>query len=245
MDVGSLLVGVLFAGVGAYLLIDGGRSLELARAIRATDPVSVRELVASDEPLEFEGTAELLPDDDPIEAPYSGRETVCHEYRIREKRRRHSGSGGSRSSWTTAESGTETRPFVVDDGTGRVEVDPDDAALDGDWQTVETEGTVGLFDGKFNLTVSGFGSRPRHYQERRLEPGDPVHVYGARVATERGGWDDDVEATVAADADASDFSLAVGTETDAVRSHLRSGLGSAALGVVLVGVGALTLLGWI
>lgn len=247
MDTEALLFGVAFGVAGVVLLALGARKLRRAHEIRSNDPVSVRELTATASPLEFEGTVELPPDAEPLETPHSGEPAVCYEYRVREKRRRRSGSGNSRRSWRTVESGEESRPFVVADETGRVEVGPDGASLERSWETVDKDGSVELFGIDLNVDVSGpfglGGSRPTKYQERRLAPGEEVHVYGASVAEDRAGWDSDVEASVAACEDASLYQLTVGGESAAVRSQLWSGLGLAAIGVVAGALGTLSLAG--
>jgi len=73
--------------------------------------------------VEIQGRAEAVAE--PFEAPFAGDACVLYHYRIE----RYSQSNDS-SNWVTVESGTEMRGFYVNDGTGRVLVNPDDADLD-------------------------------------------------------------------------------------------------------------------
>lgn len=69
---------------------------------------------------------EIEPAVEPFRAPFSGTDCVGYRYLIKTH---HTDSDG-RDKWSAQETGTEIVPFYVNDGTGRVLVNPDGANFD-------------------------------------------------------------------------------------------------------------------
>lgn len=67
---------------------------------------------------------EPVPRDGPLESPLSGTECIAYVYSVD---RYHSGGRNSSSGWNTVEAGIKAPEFYVDDGTGRILVDPEGA----------------------------------------------------------------------------------------------------------------------
>ncbi|WP_247729675.1 hypothetical protein [Halovivax limisalsi] len=81
----------------------------------------------------------------------------------------------------------------------------------------------------------------RRYEERRLDPGEQVHVFGASVTETTAGWDADVDATLAACDDTNFYQLTTGDERAAAMSQFKSGAASFVFGTVMTvaGIGLL------
>lgn len=194
----ALLTGA--ALVAGYFLFDGGRRLRTVYHILQNDPLDVRSVNGHSGPVEIEGTA--VPDDDhgTITAPFSGAECLACSYEVQELR-----SSGKHSSWQTLDEGQGGVDFLVDDGTGRVRVDPhgSDIRLDGDTLSVspgtvlpdrlanyvESTEEVDKQDGTMDLLVTevNTGNKQR-FIERRLDVGETVYVYGEAFEERSGGW---------------------------------------------------------
>lgn len=150
----------------------------------------------------FTGTVVEAPDGRSVEAPFSGRSAVALAYQVLEER--SSGVGWlvgfpfvSVTHFEPIDGGAVAEPFLLDDGTGKVRVDPGGATfrLDSD-TTMRVDGGdspperirrfIGANDDVDDEDVSvslgpidwGVGN-DRRYVERRLEPGDEVLVCGA------------------------------------------------------------------
>jgi hypothetical protein len=67
---------------------------------------------------------EPVPRDKPLESPFSDTECIAYVYSVD---RYHSGGRNSSSGWKTVEAGVKAPEFYVDDGTGRILVDPEGA----------------------------------------------------------------------------------------------------------------------
>ena len=67
---------------------------------------------------------EPVPLDEPLESPFSETECIAYVYSVD---RYHSGGRNSSSGWKTVEAGIKAPEFYVDDGTGRILVDPEGA----------------------------------------------------------------------------------------------------------------------
>lgn len=107
---------LFFVGLG--LLYVGFRKYRIARLIEDTPTETCRAVAAG----RTELTGEAVPRDEPARAPFSGDPCVAATYTVEETRE---SQGGTR--WVTLEKGSVSVPFHVEDGTGRVLVDPADA----------------------------------------------------------------------------------------------------------------------
>jgi len=182
----SLLLGVSLAGVA--LLAYGGLQLQPALRIIGNDPVYIRALEHLRGPVEIAGTAGS--DGTVVVAPFSGPECLACRYTVEEYRQ-----AGKHAHWETLAEGGGGTPFLVDDGTGRVPVDPDGANLRLDAHTTRVEpgeepperiaryvaapDVVDANDRTIDLRVLELNvGNEQRFTERRLDPGETVHVYG-------------------------------------------------------------------
>ena len=147
---------VLAVVVGLPILLYGGTLLYRAVHLSRNDPADVQTVRTGDEGLvEFTGTAVAL--EGTVTGKYSDQECLAYEW---EHEERDLGSTGDNreSNYHMVDSGTNGGPFLVRDETGTVAVDPAGAniyAEDDEWK-----------------------NRERIHRERRVETGDPLHVYG-------------------------------------------------------------------
>lgn len=123
MSIGGLALGLVGTLAGAVLVYHGASNLRPAYRVFAEDPVSVRDLVYQDGPVEVRGTAKPH-DGQGVEAPFSGTACLVCEYETEEWQ--SSGNSGSRR---TLDEGSMAAPFLVEDDTGTVRVDGQAATL--------------------------------------------------------------------------------------------------------------------
>jgi hypothetical protein len=190
------LLGV-FALVALLLVAHGARTLVTAYRLYVTAPTPVAEVANVSRPVEV--TGEARPHDGTVTAPFTGTASLVVEWAVLEERPDDDGSD-----WETVASDRTTVPFRVDDGEASVLVDPADADLhlsrerrihvdSGDVPPEpirafldgreDVDGGAGPGPGGMSLTVDvgplefSLGS-DRRYVESRLDPGEPVFVYG-------------------------------------------------------------------
>ncbi|MCL9812764.1 hypothetical protein [Natranaeroarchaeum aerophilus] len=184
-----LFVGVfMLIGVGAVFV--GARALRRAVLFWRSEPVDVMEVAHGTGRTELEASA--VPADETLTAPFTGTECLAYEYKV--QRYRSSDNG---SNWRTMHSDDERVQFLVEDETGSVVIESEDADLSltsGDRITVgrdETaEGRIAEFLETIDDVDPGEGASSdigpitvstgdkRRYVERRIDVGDTVHVYG-------------------------------------------------------------------
>lgn len=151
-------LGLLLCLVG---LAVGIREYRNAYAIWSNDPVSTDEVGLVDGVVEVKGTAAAL--DSTIQSPYTDTESLVCSYK-RERRETHydnDDDDGPDHSWKTVSSGHDSVPFLVRDDAGEVAVAPDGADLEIGTDHRARRGDI-------------------RETERRLDPGDDVHVYGQK-----------------------------------------------------------------
>jgi hypothetical protein len=181
-----------FLALGALLVaVIGGYGLhELWRSYRiyAREPDDVMDAPSGGR-IELEGTAR--PAAGTIQGAFTGEESLLCEYAVEEYR-----SSGKSSSWQTIDEDTIAVPFLVDDGTGTVLVEPAgvrtnlsrDARIEVDGgaepparirRFIEGNPDVDSENTSVDLKVIELNTgNKRRYVERRLDPGETMHVLG-------------------------------------------------------------------
>jgi hypothetical protein len=195
-----LVVSILGLVIGAAASYQGWRTLEPARDILRNDPVAVRDLLYEEGPVEVSGTARVDEDAGTAFAPFSGTECLAYEYEAQEYR-----GGGQHAHWQTVDEGLRAVPFLVEDDSGTVSVDPRDADLHLDEETmtidpgerppeqieryIRNTEDLELQNDTIDLVVTELntGNRQR-FVERRLDVGESVHIYGDVGRAPAGEW---------------------------------------------------------
>lgn len=174
-----------FVAIGGYFLFSGGRKLSTVFHILRNDPLAVSELHGHRGPVEIEGRA-TESDAGTVTAPFTGSSCLAYTYQVDEK---------DGNSWKTLDEGMGGTDFIVDDGSGRVRVDPTgaDVRLTSHSVTVpagselpdrlaayvESTEAVDPPNRSVDLLLTDVtvGNRQR-FTERRLDRGDEAYVYG-------------------------------------------------------------------
>ena len=246
--------GLALAGGALLVLIGVGASYKTrqefgpALAIFRNDPLAVQELVYHDGPAEVEGTARG--DEKGVEAPFTGTVCLAYEYEVQEYR-----SSGKSSYWKTLDEGRNSVPFLVEDDTGRVQIDGADAELHLSSETLELSPgeqpperiaryiqqneDIEQQDKSIDLGITelNFGNRQR-FVERRLDIDESVHVYGAVGRAPAGEWGSNLVDAMLTSSEKTPLVISDGSERDTawriVKSHL--GWPLLALGCFLIGL---------
>lgn len=194
----SLGLGLVLVLVGGIIGYFGVRKLPTLHQMITGDPVDIRDLVYHDGPVEIEGTATV--DEETATGLFSGTECLAYEYEAQEYR-----SSGKSSSWQPLDDGGRAVPFLVEDETGTVTVDPTDAELHlSSWQErvkgghepperirryIKMSEDVDSQQKSMNLVVTEFNyGNDQRFIERRLDPGESVYVYGTVERAPAGEW---------------------------------------------------------
>lgn len=266
----SALIGLGLGAFGGFLVIAGLRRLLTAVSLHRNEATLVRNVAGSEGPVEFDGRAEPRAEDGALEAPFSGETALCCEVWMKTKSRHRTDADGveplgpespekqrnTDQSWLLAESGAFRRPFVVQDGGTRVEVDPEEADLDITGHMGESVLTVGSDEPLPDDVLERLRALERtgvaldcapetwdreedrvQYREARLEPGDAVHVAGGTVESEPEEWGSGITATIGASETADRFLISEGTESTVVREHLIQFATGVTVGLTLFGLG--------
>lgn len=243
-----------FALPGLFVLAYGLREGLVGYRLHATDPTPIADLANVSGPVEVTGTAR--PRDGTIEAPLTGTPCLAYGWRVTERRR----DGDGDTTWTTVASGNSSVPFLVDDGVASVLVDPANADLrlaeareirvgggerppEAVRSFVEREPDVGPEYREFSVGPFDLSSgNARRYAESRLDPDEPVYVYG--TTTYAPGESREAGQVNARIEGGRPFVVADGTESEATRRVLLRAGGLVAFGLLWLGfVGAFALFG--
>lgn len=236
--------GLVIAGVGLTLVKKGFHQRRRADRIAATETTDVRNIRPG--LVEVKGTARPVEGVDPHRAPISDVEAIASRVEVKKK---------AGNNWRTVHENRRTSPFVVDDGTGEVRVEPtEDARLNFDDREIEVDPTeepprdVKRFAKRSGLVEeqgrSMIEARSRlyarwTYREGVLEPGEEVYVLG-EAFEEEAGWG---ERRFVITGYGSELVVSDQREETVIEEERRQGLGRIALGafVLLFGLAALVL----
>lgn len=213
MSVGGLALGVVGVLAGVVLAYHGASNLRPAYRVLSEEPVSVRDLVYQEGPVEVRGTARPH-DSQGVRAPFSGRMCLACEYETEEWQ-----SSGNSGSWKTLDEGSVAAPFLVEDDTGTVRVDGPAATLHVEADQLRVPGGespperiaryIELTDGveqqddSIDLVVTELDTgNDQRFTERRVLPGDSLHVYGGVESAPPGEWGTDLVDAVVTDSGA-------------------------------------------
>jgi len=144
-----LLVAAVVVAIDIPILLFGATQLYTAIRLQRNDPLDIQAVrQKSDGVVEFSGTAAEL--SGTVDGKYSGEECLAYGWERQIK---------SKNGYTTDEAGTDGEPFLVQDGTGEIAVDPTGATVYGDTEEWDAESNT-------------------KQVERRINVGDELHIYG-------------------------------------------------------------------
>lgn len=173
---GAVLLLGLLALVCAWL---AWRTLHRLRLIADTPTAKARS--AHQGYVELEGIARPM-DDAPLRAPLSHLPCCWYRYRVEELETMRGARGETVRRWRVVDDGASTDTFWLDDGTGRVAIDPEGAELRVRHKDVWHSATRGaaINAPSSSRTMPPFGSSGLSYRftEERINPGDPLYVLG-------------------------------------------------------------------
>ncbi|WP_324663827.1 GIDE domain-containing protein [Haloarcula sediminis] len=234
--------------VGCYLFYAGGRRLSTVYHVLRSDPLPVRDLHGRRGPVEIEGRA-VEGDGGTVTAPFTGSRCLAYTYEVEELRQ-----SGKSQSWETLDTGMGGVDFVVDDGTGRVLVDPAGADIHLESHSVTVPpGTelperlaryvastdaVDPQDGVIDLRITqvNVGNKQR-FTERRLDVGETVYVYGQATRGPAVEWGSSLVDAQVGDGSATPVFVVSDTDERGTAWRIaRSGLWRTGLGLLFVAV---------
>lgn len=168
---------LIFAAIGLFLLGAGGREAVRAVRLRRTDATPVSALTETSGRVVVTGIAR--PADGTVTAPFSQQACLAHSWHVDALNREFDGDG-VRYRRGVVDRGRGAVPFIVDDGSGTVLVDPAgaDLRLAEAWvpDYAPDPGARDTLDLASLRRLAG-ESDPRYY-EARLDEGETVTVHG-------------------------------------------------------------------
>lgn len=214
LETPELIAVAAFGGGGLVAVVWGVFALRDAFEIWSHEPVDAAAVRHESGVVEVSGTAKRL--DETVTAPYSDTDCLAYEY-TRKERRDDVGDDDNSPDWRSVESGSDSVPFLIEDDTGRVPIDPRGA----DISTSDTD----------------YSSSTRTKRlEGRLDAGETVHVFGHHHRNGTGELAD--EPVYVGDGGEVNFRIADTSGTRAVLRLFAKGAGAIVFGAVFGGVAA-------
>lgn len=215
--------------LGGILLAGSFELLKTYHVARETPTTDAAEVSAGGD-VELYGKA-TVSEHGTHKAPFTDDECLVCEYEIVEE------PGEDE----VADSGTAGVPFYLDDGTGEVLVDPDEARLRVELDTqVEVESKEPPSEITGGYVDVGVNEIESEYRERYIKPGENIYVYGDALSTEEaavGDTDGKNEVVVKRRDEDSLFLIADSSEDELRKSLLSKAAARGAMGIILMSVG--------
>jgi hypothetical protein len=212
LEAGELVMILAMVGAGIVLAGWGVLNLRDGYQIFSNDPVDATAVRHESGVVEVSGTAKRF--DETITAPYSGEDCLVYDYHKKVRENDAHDEDDDPPDWRTVDRGSNSVPFVVEDDSGRVSVDPAGASIsmsDKDYSSIADVREI----------------------EARVDIGEVVHVFGHALRDDTGVFAD--APVHIGDGDEVTYRIA---DTSGGRAVLRllakAGMGFA-FGIVLVG----------
>jgi len=216
VSIGLLVVSVAGMLLGGYLIVWGVNGLRRAVAVWRSDPIPIEEAYLVDGTIEVEGAAEQLVET--TNAPYSGRTCLAYSAKKKRKEREKNDDGEWETNWNTVSSPSGSVPFGVADNSGSIAVDPESATLGMDREYSNRSGDV-------------------KYSERRIDPGDEIHVIGQKQSVSETRPElGDAMAYIGDGDEAPTFRITDGSELETVVRMFGRSAASIAFGAIALGL---------
>jgi hypothetical protein len=133
--------------------------------------------------------------DNSVKSPFNGKECFYYKYNIEEKHTKREKNGHTSTSWKTIRSGAQSTPFYVNDGSGKVLVDPKEADIS---ISIDEEANSSLgkdppehikeFLKSNNISFEGFLgiNKTMRYQEHIICPKEKLFIIGTACEDKEG-----------------------------------------------------------
>lgn len=234
-------IGMFFFGL--YLVYDGFTDWQEMRLMQDTPTEKIRSAAVGR--TEITGTGN--PIDEPLDRPFGDGDCLVATYEIEEWREDDDGGGH----WSTVESGAVVEPFIVDDGTGQMRVEPDENAtfeISHEHRLrvrvrpqEETPSDVKRFlhvhadeDVPSSDGISGLlFSEDRRYTEQWIPPGEEMYLLGAAEPTGDASAVQSESLVLTRDAAADEFIISEESEKELVSGRKKSAPGKIAGGLAM------------
>lgn len=173
-----LPVVAVFGLIGVALLAVAAREAWLALRYRSRRPTPVGELTGASDQVVVSGIARRA--ERTIEAPITGRDCLAYGWRVSDLRTVRGLDGSVRTRQYDVGTDRDAVPFLVEDDTGSVLVDPTGAELRlaEEWVREPARDPVERADVLTGGDQLGGEARAREYYESRLDVGETVTVGG-------------------------------------------------------------------
>lgn len=252
VKLGGSCFGLLFVGIGGYIMNNGRKIRAQSARIRDTETTHISGLQPGT--VEVKGTARLTEGATVIESPIEMKDVLAAHVKVEQ----WEGGGEAGGSWTTIHEEETGVPMTVDDGTGEIRVE---LPVDGELNVEQTQTKVDSGDDpperiqRYVENEASIDEATRHqygplstgdrrrYSEGVIEPGEDVYVLG----TAREGQGDWGERNYVIDepTETGDFILSDKSKEQLVQEGRQGGLGQLAFGGIIALVGTLfTVLFW-
>lgn len=226
-----ILLTVATLGVAGYYLYRASRGFRSMYTVRQQRPDSIGDVADRTGSVDVAGTAVPVADSDTVTAPFTGIDCLGYTYRTEERIDSNTPADAPRSedgTYVVLDEGTQCVPFIVEDSTGSVRVEPDGATLEFETQThqhfpwrelpdpieayinstrdIEMQRVVLESVPILNYVATWFMTNDRRFIEGRLDIDEPVYVRGQ--VTQTAGWDQSADSTIGSETtepNASDF----------------------------------------
>ncbi len=213
-----------FGGAAALSLALGWRHLHRARL--TTDTPTARARSAPQGYVELEGVARPF-DDQPLIAKLTGLPCCWYRYRIEEQTEVRDDRNGVRSRWKVIDQGESDDTFWLDDGTGRVAVDPSGAEIETRYRdSWESRRMAGINHASFvrDFLATHPGNATYRFTEWRINRGDPIYAIGLlkNLGSHLNGPTLDERARVVARVETRSAGVARALRSQCRRSHRRT-----------------------
>ncbi|MFH0874906.1 MAG: GIDE domain-containing protein [archaeon] len=126
VEIIGILLPLLGFGVGGFFIYSANNLKKVKKIIETLPTTKISDVKPGI--IEVTGVAHSAKEK-PLKSPLTSKDCFYYKYNIEEKHTKRDNKGHTTTSWKTIRSGVDSVPFYVDDGSGKVLIDPKEADL--------------------------------------------------------------------------------------------------------------------
>lgn len=121
-----IFAGIIVGVLGLLFLWLSKKQKATSQAMQQTKVVPISELKSNTQ-AEVQGTVVM---ENPMQTPFGNQACAYYEYEVEKEVRERNAEGQLETNWETAEQDKKMAPFYIEDGSGKIRVEPEGATIE-------------------------------------------------------------------------------------------------------------------
>lgn len=179
-----IYLGILLLVIGGLMFFFSTRKKKTLQGMASTKSMPIKDVQPNTQ-VEIQGN---ITTNQPLLTPFSKRQCVYYSYDLERQVEKRDQQGNVTYNWETISRDEKRVPFIVQDDTGQIMVNPEKATIDSQSLGQQFVNTADIMNNPILSTISSLvnGARQQRVTEKALCTDGPAYIYGYAVQGPQG-----------------------------------------------------------